>query len=939
MEGEARVHAGTAVGVVTTLLSRMPATKDTPAMQQYARFKAKHPDCVLLFRIGDFYEMFNEDAVRVSRAIGLTLTQRSEGVPMAGLPFHQLESYLRKLLQAGFRVAVCEQLVEASQVKGVVPRAVTRVITPGTLVDDALLESESPSALAAVAFDGEGDSEPASAAVIELSTGVFTLLDVPGGALADELVRRGVRELVYPAMADGKVPPRLAGVLAVLGLSGTPRPPWQFRADEAERAVREHFGVSTLDGFGLQSGDPALRPAGAALQYLKETQTIAPEDVRGVPEGAVPRATLRHLRPPRRERAGGHLVIDAVSLRALEVERAMRGGAAGSGPSSLLSIFTASSCATAMGKRLLRDWLCRPLTDVAHIRARQDVVGLLAGERALASALSGVMGRIQDVARIAGRLALGRASPRDLVGLARSVMAATELSPMLEGATALAEVRERLARACVSLKGPAQAVLEMCVEEPPPHLREGGLIRDGADAALDECRLLERDAGSWLAAYQGRLISEHNLPSLKVGFNRVFGYYIELPAAQAKVAPAALTRTQTLRNAERFTTPELRDFEKKVTSARANALERERELAAALTQDLAVHQGALAELADAVAELDVLCAFADKAHRRRWVRPEVVDAPVLRIMGGRHPVLDELLEGEFVPNDVTLGGASPGMALITGPNMAGKSTYIRQVALLTLLAHTGSFVPADEAVVGVADRIFTRIGADDALHQGQSTFMVEMVETANILHHATSRSLVVLDEIGRGTSTLDGLSLAWAIAEHLSLGRERPRALFATHYHELTTLEEQAPGKVQNLQVLVREWPPGDEHASIVFLHRIEAGRADKSYGVQVARLAGIPSPVIARAREVLASLSVMQAGQSSGVSARETPEPSRPRRGRAKSEEQLGLFTEYVEHPALTLLREAKLETLSPIAAFDLLRAMRAQLDADGAAHGNGKA
>jgi DNA mismatch repair protein MutS len=522
-------------------------------------------------------------------------------------------------------------------------------------------------------------------------------------------------------------------------------------------------------------------------------------------------------------------------------------------------------------------------------------------------------------------------------------MAAAELGPMLERAAALAQVRGRLARACEPLLTPARAVLEMCVDEPPPHAREGGLIRDGVDAALDECRLLERDAGSWLAAYQGRLISEHNLPSLKVGFNRVFGYFIELPSAQAKTAPALLTRTQTLRNAERFTTPELRDFEKKVTSARANALERERELAAALTQDLAVHQGALAELADAVAELDVLCAFADKAHRRRWVRPEVVEAPVLRIVAGRHPVLDELLEGEFVPNDVMLGEASPGMALITGPNMAGKSTYIRQVALLTLLAHTGSFVPADEAVVGVVDRIFTRIGADDALHQGQSTFMVEMVETANILHHATSRSLVVLDEIGRGTSTLDGLSLAWAIAEHLSLGREQPRALFATHYHELTALEERFPGKVQNLQVLVREWPPGDEHASIVFLHRIEAGRADKSYGVQVARLAGIPAPVVARAREVLASLSVMQAGErAEGLGPEREPEPGesrRPRRGKARSEEQLGLFTEYVEHPALTLLREAKLETLSPIAAFDLLRSMRTQMDGDDAPTSNGKA
>jgi DNA mismatch repair protein MutS len=932
----------------------MADPRDTPAMQQYYRFKKRHPECVLLFRIGDFYELFDDDAVTVSKAIGLTLTQRTAGVPMCGVPYHQLENYLKKLIAQGFRVAVCEQLQEASQAKGIVPRAVTRVLTPGTLVDESLLEGEAPTTLAAIVFTGEGDASPASLAIVEVSTGAFTLADCGAGAIVDELMRRGVRELLYIQSADGKPPPRVKRVLDALGLAGTARPSWQFRLSEAAEALTAHFGVATLAGFGLSDEDAAVPAAGAIIRYLSETQTLSEEDAKTA-AGLLPvRACLKHLRPPRREDLNAFCVVDAVSLRSLEVERTIRGSvgnlsAAGALEGSLLGVFLAaptgprSVCRTAMGKRLLRDWLCRPLRDIKGIEARQDAVSTLVEDRKLAVQLGEVLGAVQDVARIAGRVALARCSPRDLVGLARSLDKADAILEAIEGVASLGRIAERIGAARGALAPVASAILAACVEEPPAHMREGGCIRDGHDTQLDEARLLQRDAGSWLSDYQGSLASKHKLPGLKVGFNRVFGYYIELPQAQARSAPPELLRKQTLKNAERYTTPELREFESKVTTAEARALDREREIFAQLCVRATGALAPIAAYGDAVAELDVLLGFADKAARRAWVRPRVVEAPALQIHAGRHPVLDETLGGEFVPNDIELGdrdafayptgpgrGAEPGpgsqpprsdgasLALITGPNMAGKSTYIRQTALLALLAHTGSFIPADRATIGIIDRIFTRIGADDALHAGQSTFMVEMIETANIVNHATGRSLVVLDEVGRGTSTLDGLSLAWAIVEHLAGASPAPapRTLFATHYHELTDLEERLKGRILNLHVAVREWPSGDEHAQIVFLHRILPGATDQSYGLHVARLAGIPASVIARGREVLASLAVHHAGSSAVNGAVPPPKP--------EEDGQLSLFTRYLSHPAVDALREIKLDALSPIQAFDQLRRLK---------------
>lgn len=946
----------------------MPDPRETPAMQQYYRLKRAHPACVLLFRIGDFYEMFDDDAVKVSKAIGLTLTRRTEGMPMCGVPFHQLEVYLRKLIGAGFRVAVCEQLAEASQVKGLVPRGVTRVVTPGTAVDESLLGGDAVSTLAAVIFTESGETSSASVACVEVSTGEFTVSRCGAGELVDELARRGTREVLYVDRGDGVAPARVARVLEGLGISGTARPAWQFRLPEACEALRERFGVATFEGFGIADGDAVLQAAGAVVRYLKETQTISDEDAKVAGTRGGLRATLNHLRPPRMEGEQTACVIDAVSLRSLEVERTMRQGS-GEGGTSLLGVFLgAGVIRTAMGKRLLRGWLCRPLCAAGEINARRACVGAFVDERVLAEHVVAELDVIQDIARIAGRVAMARCTPRDMVGLARSLEAAARLCAVLEGCKPLAGHSERLARACAGVKGLAERVVASCVDAPPAQLREGGVFKDGVDAELDECRGLMKDSTAWLGEYQARLISQYGLTSLRVGYNSVSGYYIELPTGQSKQAPAELVRRQTLKNAERYITPELAAYETRVVSAQSRGLERERQLFAGLCEAAGGLLLELAEVAGVVAEIDCLCGLAEKAVKRGWRAPEVVDEPVLDIVQGRHPVLDEMMDGagggRFVPNDLRLGGHGVGevkeaharLALITGPNMAGKSTFIRQTALIVLLAHIGSYVPAESAVIGVTDRIFTRIGADDALHAGQSTFMVEMVETANIINNATQRSLVVLDEVGRGTSTLDGLSLAWAIVEHLSAADGRgPRTLFATHYHELTELEERWGGRIKNLHVAVREWQgPGDErggHPEIIFLHRIIPGRADKSYGLHVARLAGMPLSVVARGQEVLATLAVHSDGRAGrlgggvgeaggktgggagadaeGVSGVvEKGRGKRARDGRGGGGDQMGLFREYVAHPAVAAIAEVKLETLTPMEAFDALRRLKAMVE-----------
>ncbi len=876
-------------------------------MRQYYRFRSEHPGCLLLFRMGDFYELFDDDAVTAHKALGITLTERTKGVPMAGVPYHAVEGYLRRLIDQGFRVAVCEQIQDPRDAKGVVDRAVTRVLTPGTLVDESLLE-EGVANLAAALLPTGDRGAPFALALAELSTGDFTLVELPNAELEGELARRAPREVLIPEAIDDTLRRRLRSAADRCGAAVAERPGWQFRAEESSELLRRHYGVARLDAFGLAEAPALTAVAGALLAFLLETHGRG-ADGAGAARGADANAgaeradrtrPLGHLRRPSIERRGETLEIDAATLRSLEIERTSRHGRE---EGSLVSALERP--ATAMGRRLLRRWLAFPLAAREPIESRLDRVQTLVEDPSWCATLVEVLSGVQDLARIASRAALGRATPRDLTALGRSLGAVDALRGLVEDRPAFRASAEALDAAASTLSPLGERIRAECVESPPAHLRDGGLFRDGVDAELDEARLLGRDADAWLARHQAELIDRSGIASLKIGFNRVFGYYIEITNAHRDRVPAEFTRTQTLKGAERYTTPELRTFQARVETAERRALDRERALFDALVAAVSAAGEALWRTAETVASLDVLAAFARTAARRRWCRPRLVEEAVLELTESRHPVLESLLEDRFVPNDCALGTEErpQRLALITGPNMAGKSTYIRQCALIVLLAHAGSFVPAKEARLGLADRLLSRIGSADELHAGQSTFMVEMVETAAILHSATGRSVVVLDEIGRGTSTLDGLSLAWAIAE--SLAARRCRTLFATHYHELTELADRLEG-VTNLQVRVREWQD-----QIVFLHRIEPGRTDRSYGLHVARLAGVPAETVARAREVLESLSVQHAAPA--------PPP-----GTAPA--QLSLFTEYLPHPALQALRAVELDRLSPLEAFDLLRRLREQ-------------
>ncbi len=949
--------------------------KRSPAMEQYHRFKEAHPDCMLFFRMGDFYELFYDDAIQASKLLGLTLTERTKGVPMAGAPHHQLDTYLRKALACGLRVAVADQIQDPKEAKGVVDRAVTRVITSGTLIDDALLDDAAVNRIAAVAFTEDTRGPVVGLAIIEASTGSFVVRSCQPDEVVDCLSRASVSELLFADMLRGELPERIETITETLGITATPVPAWHFRRDEAIEALTSTYGVSTLDGFGLDADDPEVLPAGALVRYLAHTQTpmgetVKTHDTQGL---GLRVPTLAHLQPPRKTTDRNACIVDAISLRALEVESTIR-SSGNHLDGSLLGIFLRAkvgfgNCRTAMGKRLLRDWLCEPLCDREAIMQRQQCVAALAEDRTSADELGSILDQVQDVARIVSRIALARLTPRDLVALGTSLDTLDAITQTIAPAPAFAHIAQTLCDVRDALAPLAGDITRSCVDTPPTHMREGGLIRDGVDAKLDQYRSLIHESDVWLAQYQARLTEELGLVGAKVGYNAVFGYYIELTKAQVRdlaepIERANLNRRQTLRNAERYITPELKDFEERVMSAQSQAVAREQALFAQLVDKAAARISAIATFARAIAQLDVLLALADKAAHRHWIQPELVEEPVLKIDHSRHPVLDEKLASDFVPNDVAIGCACAttypqgvdadqhpagadcaSLILLTGPNMAGKSTYIRQVALLTLLAHTGSFVPADRATIGLCDRIFTRVGADDALHRGQSTFMVEMTETANILNHATSRSLVILDEIGRGTSTFDGLSLAWAIAEYLAMPRQAParptadasvasppplqpgpRTLFATHYHELTELDELLPGRVRTMQVAVRQWTTPEGQQDIAFLHTIVPGRADQSYGLHVARLAGIPRQVVSRADEILRSLRVERNSTARGAGEAHAGSPALSHQAMMPPDGQLSLFVEYVEHPVVASLREIKLESLSPIDAFDLLRTLKEQ-------------
>jgi len=844
-------------------------------MQQYEQAKAACGDALLLFRMGDFYELFHDDAKTAARVLQITLTSREKGAgatAMAGFPHHQLEGYLAKLISQGFRVAICDQVEDPKEAKGLVRREVTRIVSRGTLTDDALLEPAESNYLAAVVLD-----DPAGLAWVELSTGKFFASLVSGGQLTDELARIQPSECL---LAEGAERPELVGGEQIVW---TTRPDWAFAWEDGTQKLRQHFGTNTLEGFGFTDDDrPAIRAAAAILDYLSETQ----------------KTSLDHLETLSPHRGGATLAIDEFTRRSLELTRTLRDGRR---KGSLLDVIDRTS--TAMGARLLADWLASPPTNRAEIERRHDAVAELVGDSRLCESLAEGLRNIYDVQRLLARVSTGRASPRDLNFLGKTLAQLPDIKARLTARQSelLNDVESRL-DLCPDVRGRLEAALE----DPCPLVaREGGILREGFCAELDNLRELSRGGKQWIAEYQRREAERVGIPNLKVGYNKVFGYYLEVTHAQRDKVPQNFVRKQTLKNAERYITPELKEHEEKVLTAEERAKQLEYEQFCELRELVADAAPRLRRTAAALAEVDVLTSLAELARGRNYCRPVMVDEPLLQITDGRHPVLDAIqTAGTFVPNDTAIDDDSA-FLLITGPNMAGKSTYIRQVALITILAQIGGFVPAREATIGIADRVFARVGASDELTRGQSTFMVEMTEAARILNTASARSLVILDEIGRGTSTYDGVSLAWAIVEFLH-DRIGCRALFATHYHELTDLERLC-SRVKNLNVAVREW-----QEEVIFLHKIVEGSADKSYGIQVARLAGVPREVVDRSKEILAQLEAEHLDQYG------KPKTGRPD-GVRSGELQLTLF-EPPEHPLLEKIRDLDVNHITPIEAIELI-------------------
>jgi DNA mismatch repair protein MutS len=724
--------------------------KLTPAMRQFARFKEKYPDCILFFRMGDFYETFYEDAKTCSKVCGLALTSRSKGdnpIPLAGVPYHAVEGYLKKMLQAGYRVAVCEQVEDPKMARGVVKRDIVRIVTPGTLTDDILLTAKEDNFLCAVSL---GTRQEAAISWVDISTGHFFVQQVSEERLLDELLRLSPAECLLAdrrgELFEAETRKLTKDVKQLTNAVVTERPAWYFDPYQAKQRLLKHFGTATLEGFGIEDGDEALiPPAGAIIEYLNETQ----------------KTTLGHIQSLKKIEHKKFLQIDQASLRSLEVLRTIR---TESQKGSLLDCL--DETLTGMGGRMFRNWLCMPLCDVGAVELRQDAIEEMRDDETKSGDIRRLFSAISDTERIAARVSTYRATPRDLVALAATLRKIPLLRQTLEQFKA--DLIKRLAGQCDSMDELAD-LLEAAIEPgSPAHLRDGGVIRAGFDEELDRLRSVSKDGQSWLRTYQKEQVERTGIGNLRIGYNKVFGYYIEISRLAADRVPADYTRKQTIKNAERYITDELKEYETQVLGAEEKALELEQQLFEQVRQQTAGYVTRLQKLADTVAQCDCLGALAYLAKRRNYIRPKVTDGGELIINEGKHPVLAEALGPEFVPNDIELGGEAGDCLIVTGPNMSGKSTYIRQAALLVLMAQAGSFIPAKDATIGLVDRIFTRVGASDELVRGQSTFMVEMTETANIVNNATERSLVILDEVGRGTSTYDGLALAWAVTEHIA---------------------------------------------------------------------------------------------------------------------------------------------------------------------------
>ena len=902
-------------------------------LRQYQELKQQHPGTLLFFRLGDFYELFFDDAVTGSRELQITLTARHKEsgnpIPMCGVPHHSAANYIAKLVRKGYRVAICEQTEEAGKTKKLVRREVVRIVTPGTPIDPQLLEAREPVFLASICSAGE----TIGAAFLDISTGEFRVTQETGRdswtRIRAALESFSPRELLFPASLGALIKTSLSGKVqtAPLPLEGdssetttsgneygfaatlTAMDDWQWQKDDCATLLLEHFKVRTLDGYGLTRKDEAIRAAGACLRYARETQRAAAGHV----------TDLVYFEPQ------DHLVLDSVTVRNLELVESLAGGSG----RSLLQVI--DETVTGMGGRLLRSWLLRPCVKRGEVEARLAAVADLFASHARRDKLRSLLKEVSDLERVVGRISLGSATPRDLVAMLRSLnqvpairevlrdLDASLLEVLAENTDELPDVRELIARAIN--------------DDPPIKLTDGDTIRDGYSAELDELRSTSRNAKQIIAALEATERGRSGINNLRIRFNGVFGYFIEVSKANAARVPVEYERRQTLANAERFTTPELRDWEKKVLGAEERIIQLETELFTDVCRQIASQTTRIQMTARALAALDVLASSAETSARRRYSRPTLHDGDELEIIQGRHPVIEAFIDEPFVPNSVYLNNSTDRLLIITGPNMGGKSTVLRQTAIICILAQTGCFVPAERARLPLLDRIWTRVGASDDLTRGRSTFMVEMTETAAILHSATPRSLVLLDEIGRGTATFDGLSIAWAVAEYLHNSADHAaKTLFATHYHELTELAERLPG-AQNYQITATE-----REGEVVFLHRLERGRASKSYGIEVARLAGLPPAVLANAREVLARLEryelevfaeedVTQVEEPMALSAAANSalEKAATRAGRRKAAAQASLF-DLANQQVIEEIRAAS-DSLRAEDAKELLLKLKAQL------------
>ena len=861
-------------------------------MKQFHQFKQKYPDCILFFRMGDFYETFYEDAKLCSKVLGLTLTSRNKGdnpIPLAGVPYHAVEGYLKKMLEAGYKVAVCEQVEDPRIAKGVVKRDIVRIVTPGTLTDDILLDAKKDNFLCAISL---GARNQTAISWVDISTGHFFAQQLPEGKLLDELLRLSPAECLLAdrrgELFEAETKKLARDITQLTKASLTERPSWYFDPYQARQRLLKHFGTATLEGFGISDNDDGLiPPAGAIIEYLNETQKTA----------------LSHIRNLKKIERQNYLQIDPASLRSLEILQTIR---TESKKGTLLDCL--DETLTGMGGRMIRGWLCMPLCDLGAIELHQDAIEELKNADADLSDIRKLLSNVSDTERIAARISTFRATPRDLLALAATLRQIPKLRQILQQFHA--DLLIRMAGQCDSMDELAD-LLEAAIEpECPSHLRDGGVIKTGFNQELDALRSISRDGQSWLKNYQKEQVRRTGIGNLRIGYNQVFGYYIEVSRSAADKVPADYVRKQTIKNAERYITEELKKYETQILGAEEKALELEQQIFEDLRGQAAQYVSRMQALAETTAQCDCLAALAYLAKRRNYIRPKVTNGGELIIHDGKHPVLGEILGSQFVPNDIEIGNGAGDILVITGPNMSGKSTYIRQVALLVLMAQTGSFIPAKDAQIGLVDRIFTRVGASDELVRGQSTFMVEMTETANIINNATERSLVILDEVGRGTSTYDGLALAWAITEHIA-NKIKCRTLFATHYHELTELAELFTN-VKNCNVAVREWM--DE---VVFLYKILPGGTDKSYGIHVAKLAGVPQSILERSKEILEELEITFTKEVTG---------DRLAKHKTKQPDKDLLFVE--KHKGvLEKLGSIDINNLTPLEAINLLSQIRDEI------------